>query len=123
MQLHPHDGFDNAPLPLRHVEAMPLAAAMSAEIRGVDLNTLTEAQFDEILVTDPLPVAMWSYTSSQYSTPDAYLFDSALSDGRYGSVNSFVDGYSDPDRIAELINSARAELDPVASCGCLRGCR
>ncbi len=48
MQLHPHDGFDNAPLPLRHVEAMPLAAAMGAEIRGVDLNTLTEAQFDEI---------------------------------------------------------------------------
>ena len=70
-----------------------------------------EAQFDEILASDPLPVAMWSYTSSQYSTPDVYLFDSALSDGRYGAVNSFVDGYSDPAAIDALINSARTTLD------------
>lgn len=48
MQLHPHDGFDNAPLPLRHVQALPLAAAMGAEVRGVDVNALTDAQFEEI---------------------------------------------------------------------------
>ena len=56
-------------------------------------------------------MALWSYTSSQYSTPDAYFFDSGLSDGRYGSVNSFVDGYSDPQAVDDLINSARTSLD------------
>ncbi len=48
MYLHPHDGFDNAPLDLRHIEAVPLAAAMGAEIRGVQPDALTDAQFEEI---------------------------------------------------------------------------
>lgn len=48
MYLHPHDGFDNTPLALRHIEVRPLAAAMGAEISGVDLNALTDAQFAEI---------------------------------------------------------------------------
>lgn len=48
MYLHPHDGFDNSPLALRHIEVLPLAAAMGAEIRGVSLDAITDAQFDEI---------------------------------------------------------------------------
>jgi alpha-ketoglutarate-dependent taurine dioxygenase len=48
MYLHPHEGFDNSPLALRHIEALPLAAAMGAEIRGVDLTAVTGAQFAEI---------------------------------------------------------------------------
>src|SRR5690606_17672300 len=48
MYLHPHEGFDNAPLDLRHIDVLPLAAAMGAEIRGVDLARLTDAQFAEI---------------------------------------------------------------------------
>jgi len=48
MYLHPHDGFDNSPLALRHIEVLPLAAAMGAEIRGVRPDALTDAQFDEI---------------------------------------------------------------------------
>lgn len=48
MYLHPHGGFDNSPLPCRHVEVLPLAAAMGAEIRGADVARLTDAQFGEI---------------------------------------------------------------------------
>ncbi|MGH8944824.1 MAG: ABC transporter substrate-binding protein [Acidimicrobiia bacterium] len=100
-----HEGFTGAALTLKDsIEALN-------ENFHVNVMAVPEAQFDEILATDPLPVAMWSYTSSQYSTPDAYLFDSALSDGRYGAVNSFVDGYSDPEAIDALINSARTTLD------------
>ena len=72
---------------------------------------LPEAQFDEQLATDPLPVGMWSYTSSQYSTPDAYLFDAAQSDGRYGAVNSFADGYTDAQAVDDLISATRTTLD------------
>lgn len=100
-----HEGFTGAALTLKDS-----IEALNPNFH-VNVNAVPEAQFDEILVTDPLPVAMWSYTSSQYSTPDAYLFDSALSDGRYGAVNSFVDGYSDPEAIDALIRSARTELD------------
>ena len=100
-----HEGFTGA--------ALTLKDSIEALNPNFHVNVLAvpEAQFDEILATDPLPTGMWSYTSSQYSTPDAYLFDSALSDGRYGAVNSFVDGYTDAAAVDELINSARTALD------------
>jgi peptide/nickel transport system substrate-binding protein len=101
-----HEGFTGAALTLKDS-----IEALNPNFH-VNVMAVPEAQFDEILATDPLPVAMWSYTSSQYSTPDAYFFDSAISDGRYGAVNSFVDGYSDPEAIDALINSARTTLDP-----------
>lgn len=100
-----HEGFTGAALTLKDS-----IEALNPNFH-VNVMAVPEAQFDEILVTDPLPVAMWSYTSSQYSTPDAYLFDSALSDGRYGAVNSFADGYSDAAAIDALITSARTTLD------------
>ncbi len=48
MMLHPHAGFDNAAAPYRHIEALPLAAAMGAEIRGVNVAQLSDAAFAEI---------------------------------------------------------------------------
>jgi alpha-ketoglutarate-dependent taurine dioxygenase len=46
--LHPTGKFDNTARPYRHIEAVPLAAAMGAEIRGVHLGRLDDAQFGEI---------------------------------------------------------------------------
>jgi alpha-ketoglutarate-dependent taurine dioxygenase len=46
--LHPHGKFDNHARPYRRITALPLAAAMGAEIRGVDLACIDEAQFAEI---------------------------------------------------------------------------
>jgi alpha-ketoglutarate-dependent taurine dioxygenase len=48
MFLHPHGKFDNHASKYRHIEALPLAAAMGAEIRGVDISRVTDAQFQEI---------------------------------------------------------------------------
>jgi taurine dioxygenase len=48
MRLHPTGGFDNHARAYQHIEARPLAAAMGAEIRGVDLARLSDAQFTEI---------------------------------------------------------------------------
>ncbi len=100
-----HEGFTGAALTLKDsIEA--LNPNFHVEVAAVP-----EAVFDEALATTPIPYAMWSYTSSQYSTPDAYFVDSGLSTGRYGTVNSFVDGYSDPQAVDDLINSARTTLD------------
>jgi alpha-ketoglutarate-dependent taurine dioxygenase len=48
MRLHPTGKFDNHSARYRHIEARPLAAAMGAEIRGVDLTRLEDVQFEEI---------------------------------------------------------------------------
>jgi taurine dioxygenase len=40
--------FDNHAAPARHIQVLPLAAAMGAEIAGVDLANLTDDQFAEI---------------------------------------------------------------------------
>ena len=48
MYLHPHGGFDNSAAACRHIQVLPLAAAMGAEIRGVNVATVSEAQFAEI---------------------------------------------------------------------------
>jgi len=48
MRLHPTGKFDNHAAQYRHIEARPLAAAMGAEIVGVDVARLTDAQAQEI---------------------------------------------------------------------------
>jgi alpha-ketoglutarate-dependent taurine dioxygenase len=48
MFLHPHGQFDNHARAYKHIQAFPLAAAMGAEIRGVDIASVTDAQFVEI---------------------------------------------------------------------------
>jgi taurine dioxygenase len=48
MFLHPHGQFDNHAQDYRHIRALPLAAAMGAEIAGVDLRQVSDAQFAEI---------------------------------------------------------------------------
>jgi alpha-ketoglutarate-dependent taurine dioxygenase len=48
MRLQPTGKFDNAAKDYAHIRATPLAAAMGAEIAGVDLARLTDAQAAEI---------------------------------------------------------------------------
>jgi taurine dioxygenase len=48
MRLHPTGKFDNHAAAYRHIEARPLAAAMGAEICGVDVTAMTEEQFQEL---------------------------------------------------------------------------
>jgi alpha-ketoglutarate-dependent taurine dioxygenase len=46
--VHPHGMFDNHARDYSHIGVRPLAAAMGAEITGVDCATVTDAQFAEI---------------------------------------------------------------------------
>jgi taurine dioxygenase len=45
---HPSGCFDNAPAEYRHIEVLPLAAAMGAEVRGIDLADPAEPAFEEV---------------------------------------------------------------------------
>jgi len=48
MRLHPTGLFDNRPAQNSHIQALPLAAAMGAEISGVNAAQMSDAQFDEV---------------------------------------------------------------------------
>jgi alpha-ketoglutarate-dependent taurine dioxygenase len=48
VRLHPTGMFDNHAEPARHIGVRPLAAAMGAEIVGVDLARITDDQFAEV---------------------------------------------------------------------------
>ncbi len=48
MKLHPTGRFDNHAVRYSHIEAKPLAAAMGAQISGVDLARVSDEQFAEI---------------------------------------------------------------------------
>jgi alpha-ketoglutarate-dependent taurine dioxygenase len=48
MLIHPAGKFDNSPVASRYIEVAPLAAAMGAEIRGVEVERITDRQFAEV---------------------------------------------------------------------------
>jgi alpha-ketoglutarate-dependent taurine dioxygenase len=48
LRLHPTGKFDNYAARYQHIEAKPLAAALGAEICGVQVKDLTAAQFEEV---------------------------------------------------------------------------
>ncbi len=48
MLIHPTGKFDNAARDYKTITAVPLAAAMGAEIRGADFAAMSDAQFAEI---------------------------------------------------------------------------
>lgn len=48
MIIHPTGKFDNHAAPAKHIKVLPLAAAMGAEIAGVQIAQLNDAQFAEI---------------------------------------------------------------------------
>ena len=48
MKVHPTRRFDNSSREYQHIQAVPLAAAMGAEVRGVDISTINDDQFIEL---------------------------------------------------------------------------
>jgi alpha-ketoglutarate-dependent taurine dioxygenase len=48
MRLQPTGKFDNAAKAYRHIRVAPLAAAMGAEVSGIDMGDLSDAAFAEI---------------------------------------------------------------------------
>lgn len=70
-----------------------------------------EARFDQLMTKDPVPAAMWSYTSPELRSPGGYFFNQAAPDGTWGVVSGFDKGYADPQQVADLITKAGHTLD------------
>jgi peptide/nickel transport system substrate-binding protein len=78
----------------------------------VNVLSVAEAVFDEAHAQNPFEYAMWSKNADPAADPHSYLFPYAHPDGEWGEVHGFANGYKDPAKIAEMIDSAAVELDP-----------
>jgi peptide/nickel transport system substrate-binding protein len=78
----------------------------------VNVVAVAEAVFDEAHASNPIPYAMWSKNADPAADPHSYLWPYQHPDGDWGQVHGFANGYKDPAKIAELIDSAAVELDP-----------
>jgi len=77
----------------------------------VQVLSAPEAKSDKMMAEDPIPAAMWSYTSPPLTSPSEYAFDQAHPDGKWGQVGGFSNGYSDPDKVAAMCEEAAASPD------------
>ena len=80
----------------------------------INVQALPESRFDELMAQDPVPVALWSWTSPEFRDPHAYMADAADPNGRWGTIAGFANGYSNPEQISTLVSEAQRELDPDA---------
>ncbi len=81
---------------------------------NITVASVAEAVFDEAHASDPVPYAMWVKNADPFADPHAYVDSYTHPDGEWGEIHDFRAGYQDPDRIADLIDRAKVELDPAA---------
>jgi peptide/nickel transport system substrate-binding protein len=75
---------------------------------------IPESRFDEMMASDPIPVAMWSWTTPEFRDPHSYYMDSAHPEGRWAGLAGLAEGYENPDEIAQMIDDANSEVDLAA---------
>ena len=109
MKVHPTRKFDNTPKSYSHITATPLAAAMGAEIRGVDISTITDAQFLE--VEDALYRHKMIYLRNQkFSHADQESFSLRFGEFADDAYTTCVDGHRN---VHPVIMEADARVDMV----------
>lgn len=113
MILHPTGRFDNHARAYAHIEARPLAAAMGAEIAGVRIETVTDAQFAEI--RDALFRHKMIYFRDQRITHA----DQAAFSARFGpfAEDAYTQGVPGHPDVQPLIKEARTRTGMVFGSG------
>lgn len=111
--IHSRGPFDNGACDYQHLTVVPLAAAMGAEIRGVDLANLDDAQFREI-------------EHALYRHKMVYLRDQSISHdqqaafaGRFGEFaeDAYTEGVDGHRNVQPLIKEADTRSDHIFGSG------
>ena len=93
------------------------ALVLKDSIEGLNPNfrinvlAVAEAVFDEAHAQNPVEYAMWVKNADPFADPHPYMSAYQHPDGEWGEVHGFSNGYRNPEKIAELIDSASTELD------------
>jgi ABC-type transport system substrate-binding protein len=78
----------------------------------INVVNQAETQFDENLGADPVPYALWVKNADPGADPHQFFDPHQHPDGDWGTKHGFRDAYEDPDRIAQLIDSGKATINP-----------
>lgn len=111
--IHTRGPFDNSAQRYQHVSAHPLAAAMGAEIRGVDLSNLTDAQFSEI------EHALYRHKMIFFRDQSISHDDQEAFAARFGEFaeDAYTAGISGHRNVQPLIKEADSKADHIFGSG------
>jgi alpha-ketoglutarate-dependent taurine dioxygenase len=94
LKIHPVGQFDNSAKEYEHITAVPLAAAMGAEIQGIQISALTDESFTEI--ADALyRHKMLYFRSQELSVTDQEDFTQRFGEFGTDAYTAGIDGHPD----------------------------
>ena len=113
MFIHAHSPFDNSAKDYKHIDAVPLAAAMGAEIRGVRARDATDEQLAEI------EDALFRHKMIFFRDQDMSHGDQETFAARLGpfAEDAYTDGIPGHPNIQPLIKEADARVDWIFGSG------
>jgi len=113
MILHPSGQFDNHAMPADHIEARPLAAAMGAEIVGVDIAGVTDEQFAEI------EAALFRHKMIFFRDQDITHADQEEFSRRFGpfAEDAYTRGVPGHEHVQPVIKEADAKVAMIFGSG------
>lgn len=109
MQLYPPSHYDDALNGYTDISTTPLAAAMGAEIKGVDIANITDAQFQQIRA------ALFHYKMIYFCDQDIQLMDQealTLRFGEYGT-DAYTNGMEGHPNVQHLLKEAETVVPRV----------
>ena len=109
MQLYPLEYFDDDRNGYTRIRTVPLASAMGAEIRGVDLGNLDDEQF--VQIRD----ALFRYKMIYFRDQEISLEDQENLTLRFGDfgVDAYTNGFEGHPNMQKLVKEASTVVDRV----------
>jgi alpha-ketoglutarate-dependent taurine dioxygenase len=113
MILHPTGRFNNHAKSYKRISAVPLASAMGAEIRGVNLSSLDDEQFSEI------EDALYRHKMIYFRNQDITLSDQEAFTLRLGTfgVDAYTPGIVGHPNVQKVVKEADARVKMIFGSG------
>jgi alpha-ketoglutarate-dependent taurine dioxygenase len=109
MQLYPLSAYDDAANGFTLIETVPLASAMGAEIRGVNLADVSDAQLEQV------KQALWRYKMIYFRDQQLTLEDQERLTLRFGEfgTDAYTKGSPGHPNVQHLLKEASTRVDRV----------
>ena len=103
--------FDNGPKAYRHIDAVPIASALGAEVHNLDVATLTDAAFAEIAD------ALYRHKVLCIRDQSLSLADQEIFTQRFGEfgVDAYTAGLPGHEHVQRVVKEADERMPMVVS--------
>jgi taurine dioxygenase len=109
MQLYPPDYFDDSLNGFTEIQTVPLSSAMGAEIRGVNIATITDTQFEQV------KAALFRYKMIYFRDQEITIEDQERLTERFGDygTDAYTDGIPGHPNVQKLLKEASTVVSRV----------